>query len=286
MINMPVHKLEVSTNEILAYREVGSKKTILLLHGNMSSSVHFIPLIEKLKDEYHVIALDLVGFGDSTYNRQLNSLYDFAQDVVSFIELKDLHDIHIVGWSTGGGIALEVASILKDRISKVSLLSSVGPQGFEMYDVDKNRIESREDIANHPVQVLPILQAYEAKNKDFIKFVWDNTIYIHNKPNDEDYEIYLDAILKQRNLVDVDYALVHFNISDENNGVEDGSGRYKDITANISILHGSDDLVVPVTEAHKMKDLFKEQATLKIFQGAGHAIIEDDLDGLVEALTK
>lgn len=286
MIDLPLNYLDVDTNETIAYRETGEGATFLLLHGNMSSSVHFLPLIEKLQEKYHVIALDLVGFGDSTYNRELESLEDFAKDVASFVELKDLKEVHVLGWSTGGGIALELAAMLPDRIEKVSLLSSVGPQGFVMYDTSMNRIHTREDIASHPMQVVPILDAYEQNNRDFIKWVWDNTIYINDKPSDEEYEAFIDATLKQRNLVDVDYALVHFNITDENNGLNDGTGRFKNIKQDVLILHGQKDLVVSVEEAMKMKELFGDQAKLKIFEEAGHAIITDDLDNLVQAITE
>jgi pimeloyl-ACP methyl ester carboxylesterase len=49
------------------YREAGSRKnpTILLLHGFPSSSHMFRNLIKELADEYHIIAPDYPGFGNS-----------------------------------------------------------------------------------------------------------------------------------------------------------------------------------------------------------------------------
>ncbi|MBQ2909158.1 MAG: alpha/beta hydrolase, partial [Clostridia bacterium] len=55
-------------NETIAYIDRGEGEVILMIHGNMSSSVHYLPLIEKLSPKFRCVALDLRGFGDSTYN--------------------------------------------------------------------------------------------------------------------------------------------------------------------------------------------------------------------------
>ena len=49
------------------YREAGdpSKPTILLLHGFPSSSVQFRELMPELMDDYHLIAPDMPGFGQT-----------------------------------------------------------------------------------------------------------------------------------------------------------------------------------------------------------------------------
>src|SRR5690554_477461 len=128
-----VKTFEATTGETLAYRETNTPgETVLLIHGNMSSSVHFQPLMEQLEKHFNVYAMDMAGFGDSSYNRTLNSLKDFSDDVKAFIEYKELHDIHILGWSTGGGVILEIAAEMPERIKQVFLLNSVGLQGYEM----------------------------------------------------------------------------------------------------------------------------------------------------------
>ena len=52
----------------------------------MTSSQHWDLVIEKLQDQYHIYALDLRGFGQSTYNQSIDSLQDFADDVKLFID--------------------------------------------------------------------------------------------------------------------------------------------------------------------------------------------------------
>lgn len=289
-----VKTFQSDTGETIAYRESNTTgETVLLVHGNMSSSVHFQPLMETLEENFNVYALDLPGFGDSTYNRQLNSLKDFSEDVAAFIHYKNLEDIQLLGWSTGGGIALEIAAAMPEKIKKVFLLNSVGVQGYEMYKkgsdfqpIMTGRIYKREDIEKDPVQVVPVLQAYETGNRELLKQVWEAVIYNLNKPNEEDYEVYIDAVMKQRNLVDVDVALTQFNILHDSNGVVEGSGIIDQIKAPIVIIHGEKDLVVPVEEAYKTKEAFGDQAELIVVDNVGHSILTDNLKRLTELLTE
>ena len=55
--------------------------------------------------------------------------------------------------------------------------------------------------------------------------IWNAVIYNLKQPSEEDYDLYLEAMLKQRNLIDVDYSLVHFNMTLDHNGINSGSGR-------------------------------------------------------------
>lgn len=292
MKHYEVKFIELKTGEKIAYREAGDgDKTILLVHGNMSSSVHFQPLIELLEKDYKVYALDMVGFGDSTYNREINSLHDFSLDVSEFIKELGLTDLYILGWSTGGGVVLETAVDLPERIKKIFLLSSVGVQGYPMFKKDENyqpildqRIFTREDIAVDPVQVVPALVAYTNQDKSYFRNIWDLVIYNNAKPKDDDYEVYLEAILKQKNLVDVDVALANFNMTSLNNCVNEGTGRLDDVKAPVVIIQGARDLVVPPVFAQTSKEFFGDRAELVMFENAGHSIVTDDLKGLYEAI--
>jgi pimeloyl-ACP methyl ester carboxylesterase len=294
MKQYPVQFINLENGETIAYRQSGKKGDIIVLvHGNMSSSVHFQEAIELLENDYQVYAIDLRGFGDSSYHKPLNSLHDFAEDVELFVNALDLDNFNLLGWSTGGGIILEVAADLKRRVKKVFLLDSVGIKGYPMFKKDAQgqpiltqMISTREEIASDPVQVAPVLDAYKTNNRALLRMIWDAVIYNNHKPSEEDYELYLDAIFKQRNLVDVDYCLVHFNMTNDSNGVEEGSGRMDLITAPIVIMHGVQDLVVPISFAEEMKSYFKDRATFIKFEGAGHSVLTDNLNLFITTLKK
>lgn len=292
MKNYPVQFVQLPNGETVAYREAGSgHKTIVLVHGNMSSSVHFQTTMEALEKDYHVYAPDLRGFGDSSYKSELNSLRDFAKDLQGWVEALNLRDFTILGWSTGGGIVLELAADLPDRVKKVILLDSVGIKGYPMFKKNEQYqpiltqpITTKDEIKADLVQVVPILMAYANRDKNTLKAIWNAVIYNKVQPNAEDYDAYLEAMLKQRNLVDVDYSLVHFNMTHERSLVADGSGRIDRIKCPIVILHGADDMVVPVMFAHEMKAAFGDRATLHVFEGVGHSMVTDKPDLFIETL--
>lgn len=281
-----VKTLLLSNGETIAYRECGKgDKTIVLVHGNMSSSVHFQTTMEALESDYKVYAVDMRGFGDSSYNSELNSLHDFSIDIQLWVKALDLTDFTILGWSTGGGVVLELAADMPSRVNKVLLLDSVGIKGYPMFKKDEKGqpiltqlITTKEEIAADPVQVLPIVSAYATRNKDLLKMIWNAVIYNLKQPSEEDYDLYLEAMLKQRNLIDVDYSLVHFNMTLDHNGINSGSGRMNLVKAPIVIMHGKADYVVPFTYAEEMKSYFKDQAILILFENVGHSCITDNFE--------
>lgn len=293
MKNYEVKYVELDNGETVAYRETldDTKPKLLLIHGNMSSSIHFQTLMAELENEYHLISPDIPGCGLSTYQNEHSSLLDFAKDIREFVNALSIDEFEVLGWSTGGGIALELAYLLTKQVKKVLLLSSVGIKGFPMFRKDtkfqpilSERLLTKEEIAADPVQVAPVLHFYNTKDKEAMRSIWDAAIYGNKKPEKFEYEAYLTEIIRQVNLVDIDYSLVHFNITKEFNGVNEGSGHIDEILCPIVIIHGAMDRVVPVSEAEFSKKVFGHQAKLHVLDDAGHAIVTDNMKALTEII--
>ncbi|MFP4077886.1 MAG: alpha/beta fold hydrolase [Candidatus Izemoplasmataceae bacterium] len=275
--------VELYHGETLAYSEHGdtSNATLVLLHGNMSSGVHFEPLIPALEKHFHLLIPDLRGFGDSSYERPIDSLEDFADDVKAFLEALKIPKAHLAGWSTGGGIALKFAAKYAHVAHKVVLIESASHRGYPIpkKDSEGNVMPSefyvrKEDMAEDPVQVAPLKRALEENNRDFIKMVWDQTIYNVKKPEEEAFERFIDETMKQRNLVDVDWALMNFNMSNTPNGVAPGDGTIEDVEAPVLAIHGEKDLVIPETMFNELTDALKD-VRVKTFKNAGHSPVTD-----------
>ncbi len=290
----PLKTIALPGGETLAYREAGAgEKTLLLIHGNMSSSLHYDLLIEQLERQYKLYAVDLRGFGSSTYNQGVESLRDFARDVAEFVQAKGIGKFYVAGWSTGGGVALELAADLPDQVEGVILIESVGVMGYPMFKKDAagqlildQRLRTREEIAADPVQVLPILRAYATGNREMLRAIWNAAIYTQKQPEAERYERYLDVIMQQRNLVDVDYALVTFNMTDEHNGVVSGSQRLDLVKGPVLVIHGDKDMVVPLAFSQQTAQKLGDRATLAIIPGVGHSPLTDNLPELVRLITE
>lgn len=284
MKEYPLKKLDIPRGESIAYRQCGDNgPVVVLVHGNMSSSVHWQTTMAQLENDYRVYAPDLRGFGDSSYNAPFDSLHELAQDVEQFLDALGLERFTLVGWSTGGGVILEMAADWPKRVEKVILLDSVPLTGYPIFKKDENGqpiltqlLKTKAEIAADPVQVLPALNAYAAGDRGTMRAIWDAAIYNLHQPPAADYERYLDAIMQQRNLVDVDYALLNFNMTDTPTASAPGSGRAALVECPVVILQGEKDLVVPPAWAQTIKDYFGDRAVLTTFPNAGHSVITDD----------
>jgi len=118
----------------LAYLEAGdpSAPTIVLLHGSPGESEHFENLIPLLASEFHIIAPDLPGFGRSQLEVTDYSLKAFAHYVLQLLDALEVERAHLLGFSMGGGVALQAWNLRPERVASVTLLSSIGVQEFEL----------------------------------------------------------------------------------------------------------------------------------------------------------
>ncbi|MBY0598564.1 intracellular short-chain-length polyhydroxyalkanoate depolymerase [Bacillus bingmayongensis] len=285
--------VSLSNGETIAYQEVGrrNKEILILIHGNMTSSQHWDLVIEKLQDEYHIYAIDLRGFGKSTYNKPIDSLQDFADDVKLFIDELQLKKFSLMGWSMGGGVAMEFATSHPEFVENLILVESVGMKGYPIFKKDINGqpiastlLKTKEEIAQDPVQIAPVLDAIKNMNKLYYRTVWDLLIYTHNKPEPERYEKYLDDMLTQRNFVDVNYALITFNISDEHNGVVPGNGHIHRLRVPTLVVQGDRDYVVPQVVGEELAKHLPN-AELVILEDCGHSPFIDCLDEFIKHVT-
>lgn len=68
VLQTELKKVVLQNNEQIAYRERdGGDKIVVLVHGNMTSSKHWDVLIDNMDPKYKIYALDMRGFGESTY---------------------------------------------------------------------------------------------------------------------------------------------------------------------------------------------------------------------------
>ncbi len=277
--------------ETIAYRHrPGGDVPVVLVHGNMSSSLQFDVLVDALDDRYDCYAPDLRGFGDSSYEERIDSFGDLVADVHGWVAVADVSTpFHLVGWSAGAGVAMLYAAEHPDDVRRLGLIAPMSTQGYPIYRKDESGqptdelLTTREEIAADPVQVAPVKRAQETGDAATMRAIWNDLIYVNDRPEAERYDRYLEeAILAQRNLVDFDYALTRFNLSHEHNGVTEGTGRVDDVVAPTLVLHGDDDLVVSREMVNRVvADL---DADLVTIPDCGHSPLEDALDTVVAEL--
>ena len=106
--------------------------TVVFVHGNTSSSLFWQPLMLALPSDVRALAIDLRGYGDSELLPvdATRGVRDFSDDVASVIDELDLGAVHIVGWSLGGGVAMQLLLDRPDLVASLTLVATVSPYGF------------------------------------------------------------------------------------------------------------------------------------------------------------
>ena len=289
-MNIKLKEVNLPNNETLGYRiRKGGDKILLLIHGNMTSSKHWDIFMENFNEDYTIIAPDMRGFGISTYNNTIDSISEFAEDLELFVQTLKLEKFDLMGWSTGGCIAMKYTADNQKHVKKLMLLESISTRGNPLFKLDENgniipdqRIETKEEIAKDEQKIKPTKQAIENKNIAFMKGVWNTLIYNNNKPDPDRYDEYIEDIFTQRNLVEVYHALNHFNMSRQHNGLKEGTGEASQIKVPTLVFYGKNDNIIPRKMADEIVEDIGDNAQLEILNNCGHSPLIDDLDQLIE----
>ncbi len=125
--------LDTEDGQIL-YRIGGEGKPLLLLHMTPRSSDEFREVMPILAQRHQVIAMDLIGLGDSDKPPRKYSMQDYAQTVIALWDHLGIKKSSILGSLTGGYIAGEVAAAYPERVEKLILCNVVG---FDKDETDK-----------------------------------------------------------------------------------------------------------------------------------------------------
>jgi pimeloyl-ACP methyl ester carboxylesterase len=106
---------------------------VVLLHGSPGDHHEVTRLALALAGEYRVLAPDLPGFGGSSRSVPEYSVRAHAQYVLQLLDSLRIPRAHVLGFSMGGGVALNLADLAPGRVASVTMLSAIGAQEFELF---------------------------------------------------------------------------------------------------------------------------------------------------------
>ena len=117
---------EQSSGVKLNYIDTGLENSpvIVFIHGGTSYSHGWDLVMDELKNEYRLIALDLRGHGESPAPVEGYTAFDFSEDTRGLIKELGLKKIILVGHSIGGMAAIELAANEPVLISKLILINT------------------------------------------------------------------------------------------------------------------------------------------------------------------
>lgn len=116
---------------ILNVSSSGEGEAVLLLHGFLENHQMWSALSDELPD-WHCIAPDLPGHGESDYDPDISCMDDYAQVLIDLLDVLEVTRVHVLGHSMGGYIACALLRNAPEKLASICLVHSTSrPDSIE-----------------------------------------------------------------------------------------------------------------------------------------------------------
>ncbi|CDZ55784.1 alpha/beta fold hydrolase [Neorhizobium galegae] len=166
----PSKKGRVEAGGISYYYEIrGEGEPLLLLHGGLGSIDMFAPIMPALTEHRQVIAVDLQGHGRTPLGKRPISLEAMGADMGKIVSELGYRQVDVLGYSMGGGIALQMAAQAPEKVRRLVIASApFAKRGFfpEM-------IPQQESVTGAMAEMMkdtPMFISYKAVAPDVSEF--------------------------------------------------------------------------------------------------------------------
>lgn len=105
-----------------------AKPPLLLIHGGRDHARNWDWVAQELRNDYHIVAPDLRGHGDSEWARGGQyALIDYVLDITQLLDQLQMFPMVIMGHSLGGAVACQYSGIYPERVKQLIALEGLGP---------------------------------------------------------------------------------------------------------------------------------------------------------------
>lgn len=108
------------------YITQGTGQAVLVLHGWGASIETVMPIVNVLKNNMKVYAIDLPGFGKSDLPNDVFGSFHYADIVKVFIDKMGIEKLSLVGHSYGGKLCIILSARFPEIVKKQVLIDSSG----------------------------------------------------------------------------------------------------------------------------------------------------------------
>jgi pimeloyl-ACP methyl ester carboxylesterase len=148
----PVSRFFTSQGVKIHYLDWGNETAppLLLLHGTRDHARSWDWTARRLRDRWHVVAMDLRGHGDSDWSP--DGAYLLPYHLLDIAEMADQlgpTPLRVVGHSFGGNAVARYAGLYPERIEKIVFVDSLGPapDNYAMWEKQGPVARTREWMA-------------------------------------------------------------------------------------------------------------------------------------------
>jgi len=243
------------------YKDWGTGQPIVFSHGwPLTADDWDGQMLFFLQHGYRVIAHDRRGHGRSGQPATGNEMDTYADDLSALFEALDLHDVVMIGHSTGGG---EVARYLgrhdTSRVAKAVLIGAVPPL----------MLKTPANPNGLPKEVFDGFQTALAANRSqFYRDVASGPFYGYNRPGAKPSEPVIQNWWRQGMMggAKAHYdGIVAFSQTDFTEDL-------KKINVPVLVMHSEDDQIVPYVAAGPLSAKLLKNGILKTYQGFPHGM--------------
>lgn len=118
------------------------KPLLVLIHGGRDHCRNWDWVARALRDEYHIVAPDLRGHGDSEWAWGSEyAMIEYVVDIAQLLAQLDSFPVTLIGHSLGGGIVLQYSGVYPDRVKQVVAIEGLGPPPQMIQQQPKNAHE-------------------------------------------------------------------------------------------------------------------------------------------------
>jgi pimeloyl-ACP methyl ester carboxylesterase len=262
-----------------AFRIAGSGPAILLIHGIGDNSTTWATVQAKLAQRFTVIAVDLLGHGQSDKPRADYSAAAYANGMRDLLSVLDIERVTVIGHSLGGGVAMQFAYQFPQLVERLVLVGA----GGVTKDVNIVLRMASLPMGSEALALLRLplmLPAVQIAGRAF-GVVFGSTGWGRNLP---------DVL---RILADLPEPMASSAFTRTLRAVVDWRGQlvtmldrcYLTESIPVQIIWGTHDVVVPVSHA-RMAHAAMPGSRLEIFERSGHFPFHDDPDRFIEVVER
>jgi pimeloyl-ACP methyl ester carboxylesterase len=114
----------VIDRQVVHYEVFGRGRPVLFLHGWLGSWRYWFPTMERTSEHFRTYSFDFLGFGDSRRQTTTESIQNYSNQVIRFLDELGIDRVTLVGHSMGGMVALKTAINHPKRITRVAAVGA------------------------------------------------------------------------------------------------------------------------------------------------------------------
>ena len=280
----PTSQTFVSQRLRLNYLDWGNpeKPLLMLVHGGRDHARSWDWVAEELREDWHVVAFDHRGHGDSDWVSDGNyQVQDMVYDLAQLVHQLGDREVTIVSHSMGGNVALRYAGTFPDKVRKIVAIEGLGPSPKRQEEMRADPYPQRmaEWIEKKRAAAARTPRKYETIEAAFARMIEENSylteaqarhLTLHGVTRNEDgtYSWKFDPHLNVWHVEDVADEFLHQT--------------WAAISAPTLLLYGADSWASN-PEGDGRLEHFRNARVIE-FEKAGHWLHHDQFDRFMKTL--